>query len=85
MLIGYWSRNPDHGPIYHGVKSALSTHAHLIAVISPNEKVQKLLGKALVRYQEDQWFRVKKEIGYFWPMREEATDLVSALRAHVGR
>jgi hypothetical protein len=34
-------------------RDALSTHAHLIAVISPNEKVQLLLGKALVKYQEE--------------------------------
>jgi hypothetical protein len=87
-LVGYWARNPENRPVRmrnDDWKDTLSTHAHFIAVISPNEKVQLLLGKALVKYQEEMGLKLKRESAYFGHTREKATHLVTALRNHVGR
>jgi hypothetical protein len=53
--------------------------------MSPNEEVQILLGKVLAQYQEERKLKVGKEVSSHQPTREEATNLMGALKTHVGR
>jgi hypothetical protein len=79
-LVRYWSRKSR-----SGFKDTLSTHAHLIAVIAPNEHVQGLLGRALERYQDERGLKGFRMVNYYWPRREGCEDLEKVIGSLVKR
>jgi hypothetical protein len=79
-LVGFWSHKSR-----SDFKDTLSTHAHLIPVIAPNEQVQFLLGRALERYQTERGLQGFRSVRYYWPRRKGYEELVGVVASHVKR